>query len=424
MPPLELSQLTFESAVECARHKNKEMPETFDIVVVGAGLMGSAAAYFSAKAGRRVLLLEQFSLLHGNGSSHGSSRIFRVAYSNPTYTQLCLASLYLWKQIEIEGGVQLIQFTGELDFGGSDNVELQEIKSTLTANHVPYEELTAAQANKRFPGFALPEGTHAVYNPTAGVLNPTLAMKTLHRLAKNYGAVIRDSTKVTSVYAEERNGETAAAVEIAGGSRVFGKQAIVTAGPWAKELLGSSGKNIKLQPIATFGAYWHCKEELYAPDKFPVFIKYEGSDEPEVYGMAIVDPSEGVKICLHGGPAVNPNARAGVQEPAEASKKLQAFVKSYFSHVDATAPKKVDDCMYTMTPDNDFILDHVEVPSHKLGGTSKRVVVGAGFSGHGAKMTPVIGQILAELAIKGTTQHPIEMFRADRPGCTVISSAL
>lgn len=388
------------------------MAEAFDVIVVGAGLMGSSAAYHASKAGKRVLLLEQFGLLHGNGSSHGSSRIFRVAYPNQAYTRLCLTSLDMWKQLEAEGGVQLIQFTGELDFAATENDELKQLKHTLATDSVPYEELSGTEANERFPGFALPASTHAVYNPTAGVLNPTLAMETLQRLARKYGAEIRDHSKVAGVYAEERDGESLAVVELAGGVSVYGKQAIITAGPWTQQLLSSTGATIKLQPIATFGMYWHSKTELYTPDKFPVFIKY---DSPEIYGMGIVDPTEGVKICRHDGPPVDPNSRAGVKQPAEALKQLREFVASHFSHVDASAPKKIDDCIYTMTEDGDFILDHLEIPGRRQTDAKKRVVVGAGFSGHGAKMTPVIGQILADLAVKGETSHPIELFNIDRP---------
>jgi sarcosine oxidase/L-pipecolate oxidase len=410
-----------EGSGTCCEVKLVKMVEVFDVVVVGAGLMGSSAAYHAAKAGQRVLLLEQFALLHGNGSSHGSSRIFRVAYPDQTYTRLCLRSLDMWKQLEAEGGVQLIQFTGELDFAASDNAELKELKHTLATNGVPFEELTGTQANARFPGFSLPASTHAVFNPTAGVLNPTRAMKTLQRLAQQHGAEIRDRSKVAGIFAEERDGESLAVVELAGGASVYGKQAIVTAGAWTQQLLSSAGAAIKLQPIATFGMYWNCETELYTPDKFPVFIKY---DSPEIYGMAIVDPTEGVKICRHDGPPVDPDARAGVTQPAEASAFLQEFVASHFSHVDASSPKKIDDCMYTMTEDSNFILDHLEIPGRGQAGataTTKRVVVGAGFSGHGAKMTPVIGQILADLAIQGETSHPIESFRINRPAVTAAS---
>lgn len=390
------------------------MAEQFDVIVVGAGLMGSSAAYFAAKAGQRVLLLEQFALLHGNGSSHGSSRIFRVAYPEEQYTRLCLTSLELWKQLEAEGGVKLIEFTGELDFASQDNADLQLLKQTLATHGVPYEVLTGSQANARFPGFSLPDSAHAVFNPTAGVLNPTLAMETLQRLAKQHGAEIREQSKVADISAVQgEDGSPSVVVELAGGAKLSSKHVIVTAGPWTQQLATAAGVDLKLQPIATFGMYWHSKTELYTPDKFPVFIKYEA---PEVYGMAIVDPTEGVKICRHDGPAVDPDARADVDQPEEKFKELQAFVASHFSNVDATAPKKIDKCMYTMTGDSNFIIDFLPVHGHQTaGGVSKSIVIGAGFSGHGAKMTPVIGQILTDLALKGETQHPIDLFHLDRP---------
>ncbi|KAE8907554.1 hypothetical protein PF005_g29395 [Phytophthora fragariae] len=141
----------------------------YDVVVVGAGLMGSAAAYYAAKEGKRVLLreqfellLEQFELLHGKGSSLGTSRIFRVAYPSDTYTELCLTSLQLWRAIEKEAGVELIRMTGELDFAFEQVDDLVLLEKTLSKYKVPFETLTGAQVNRRFPGFSLPDNSHAV----------------------------------------------------------------------------------------------------------------------------------------------------------------------------------------------------------------------------------------------------------------------
>ncbi|KAG7377851.1 hypothetical protein PHYPSEUDO_010901 [Phytophthora pseudosyringae] len=391
----------------------------FDVVIVGAGLMGSAAAYYAAKEGKRVLVLEQFELLHGKGSSHGSSRIFRVGYPHDLYTELSLQSLEMWRAIEQENGVELIRMTGELDFASERGDDLRCLEETLTRFHVPFEVLTGAQATERFPGFSLPASSHAVYNPLAGVLNPTLAMATMQKVAKGLGVHFREHSHVASVLGEHQAGEASAAsllavVTLADGTQVRGRQCIVTAGPWTDKLLKLAGPdNVKLQPIATFGAYWQCKQELYTPDKFPVFIKY---GYPEVYGLPLMNAHEGVKICRHDGPDVNPDERDGVVQPAAEQDWLRAFVAENFSHVDSSAPNQVDDCMYTMTPDANFILDFVPVPASAASPSSatKRIVVGAGFSGHGAKMTPVIGRILVDLALKGKTNHSTELFRLTR----------
>ncbi|RLN44716.1 hypothetical protein BBO99_00003241 [Phytophthora kernoviae] len=368
-------------------------PSVYDVVVIGAGLMGSSAAYHAAKAGKRVLLLEQFELLHGQGSSHGSSRIFRVAYPEDVYTNLCLSSLKMWREIEKEGGVELIQTTGALDFASERIDELRNLENALAKHHVPFEVLTGAQVNKRFPGFSLDDNSHAVWNPTAGVLDPTLAMATMHRLAKEMGTEIRERCPVKNVFGEQQtDGSTLAIVVLADGTSVRGHQCIVTAGPWTDKVLGESRLvKGKLQPIATFGTYWKCKQELYTPDKFPVFIKY---GHPMVYGLPMMNPHEGVKICRHDGPSIDPDTRKGVTQPATELQDLQSFVAKNFSNVDSSVPNQVDDCMYTMTPEEHFILDFVVVPPRagpERAYTGKKIVVGAGFSGHGAKMTPVIG---------------------------------
>lgn len=405
--------------------ENKSEEEIYDVVVVGAGLMGSSAAYSASSANtpKRVLLLEQFELLHGKGSSHGPSRIFRVAYPDPVYTSLCIDSLERWHHIEKAAGVSLIEMTGELDFASENKQDIEKVQRTLEQQNIPCEVLSGPQANAKFPGFSLGDSSLAVFNPMAGILNPTLAMQTLQTLAKQQGVTIRDRSEVKEIYAEDREGETVVVIVLADGTSVVTRECIVTAGPWTKKLIGSSAAaSVNIQPIATFGTYWKSsapsKDELYLSDKFPVFISY---DHPEVYGLAMQDPSVGVKICTHYGPNVDPVERASATQPAEDMKFLKAFIDQNFSSVDATEPSKVDHCMYSMTPDSDFILDFLPFPCRGQPNKVKNVVIGAGFSGHGAKMTPVIGQILADLALDKKTKYQIDKFRLNR-GATALSS--
>ncbi|KAF1326691.1 Sarcosine oxidase, partial [Globisporangium splendens] len=386
----------------------------FDIVVVGAGLMGSSAAYYASKTGKRVLLLEQFELLHGHGSSHGNSRIFRVAYPNAVYTTLCLESLDLWHAIEKEAGadVKLIEMTGELDFALTRNADLTKLEEVLAQHDLAFDTMTGAEANARFPGFSLDATSHAVFNKYAGVLNPHLAMATLQKLAQQHGAVIRANSKVVGIFAaDDKDGVTV--VELADGTSISVRQCIVTSGAWTTSLLKhASSHSLKIQPIATYGTYWKPhNEELYKPANFPVFINY---GEDWIYGIPMTDPTEGVKICRHDGPPVDPDARAGVEQPVDHTERLRAYVAKNFSQVDASGPAKTDHCMYSMTADENFIIDFLSVAARTDAAKTTSVVVGAGFSGHGAKMTPVIGKILAELAIHGKTDHNIDLFHADR----------
>ncbi|EEY68874.1 sarcosine oxidase, putative [Phytophthora infestans T30-4] len=304
--------------------------------------------------------------------------------------------------------------TGELDFAPTWNDDLQGLKETLTRFSVPFEVLNGAQVNERFPGFSLPANSHAVYNPLGGVLNSKLAMATMQKVATRLGTEFREHSPVKSVEGEHQaGGAPLAIITLANGVVMRGRQCIVTAGPWTKKLLKLSGSdNVRLQPIATFGAYWRCEQEIYKPDKFPVFIKY---GYPEVYVLPMMNAYEGVKICRHDGPDVNPDERQGVNQPKNEEKWLQTFVAENFSSVDSNTPNQVNHCMYTMTPDSNFILDFLRVPASAGDPTAtKRIIVGAGFSGHGAKMTPVIGQILTDLAIKGGSNHPTEVFRITR----------
>lgn len=391
------------------------MSDTVDVVVVGAGLMGSSAAYYAAKAGKRVLLLEQFQLLHGAGSSHGNSRIFRVAYPTSTYTALCLESLALWREIEREGDAQLLTLTGELDFASERNADLAALEATLAQHNVAFETLNGAEANARFPGFSLDATAYAVFNAVAGVLHPRRAMATLQALAQKHGAEVRENCKVTGVFAAD-DADESALVELADGSVISARQCIITSGAWTAAVLQHAPSQLQIQPIATYGTYWRPRQaELYTPARFPVFINYEAE---WVYGLPMTDPSEGVKICRHDGPPVDPDARGDVDQSVAHVSFLRAYVAKTFSEVDASGPTTTDKCMYSMTADEHFILDLVAVPSrNSVVSTTKtkRVVVGAGFSGHGAKMTPVIGKILSELALEGKSSRDISLFRANRP---------
>ncbi|TMW68522.1 hypothetical protein Poli38472_005990 [Pythium oligandrum] len=395
-------------------------PSVYDVVVVGAGLMGSSAAYHATLRGKRVLLLEQFEFLHSQGSSHGPSRIFRVAYSDATYTKMCIDSLAMWRELEKLTGKKLLEMTGELDFTRERSTVIDEVAQVLKQCGEPYEVLTPAQVNERFPGFHLPETAHAVYSANAAILNPTLAMQLMQELAAKQGAELRDHARVVSLVQQPLNGEEEGiVVTLADWSVFHARQCIVTAGPWTKQLIASQpgGANIDLQPVATFGTYWKCDpahEEVYAPSRFPVFINY---DSPEVYGFPLHNRADGIKVCSHKGADVDPEKRQDVTtQPAHLLASVQDFIKSYMPHVDSNTSTRVDHCMYTMTKDEDFILDFVDAPhaSNPSNKTKKQLVVGAGFSGHGSKMTPVIGKILADLAIDGQTTYSLDKFKLAR----------
>ncbi|DAZ92861.1 TPA: hypothetical protein N0F65_003040 [Lagenidium giganteum] len=398
-----------------------EDSSAYDVIVIGAGLMGSAAARELAVHHQRVLLLEQFEFLHSKGSSHGPSRIFRLAYPDTTYTAMCKRSLEQWREIEAESGEQLLRFTGELDFALDRCPELDDVRKTLLQHEIEFEELDAAQVHARFPGLTVPSTGKGIYNKFAGVLHPTLACKVLQALAAKHGAALKDKSEVVDI---KVNDDGSVCVQLADGQQVQARKVIVTAGPWSQALMEKCApvtkpNNVRtaVQPSATFGMYWRCKdpanEALYDASRFPVFINYSS---PQVYGLPMHDPAYGAKICMHNGPAIeNPNKRQELRHPPkEDVEALKSFMDTCFPLVDGTKPHHVDLCMYSMTPDSDFILDFLPVPSANGNIDHKSVIMGVGFSGHGAKMTPVIGEILADLAVKGTTAHPLEKFRLNR----------
>src|SRR5262245_24818928 len=155
------------------------MNEAADVIIIGAGVMGCAAAYHLAKDGAHVLLLDQFEVGHDRGSSHGPSRIIRLAYDSVDYVALARASYALWRELEAESGERLLTQVGGLDMGAPDALALSEIRATYLAAGVPFDELDRDRIMRRFPQFNPPEGTVGLYQADYGLLAAGRCVTTL-----------------------------------------------------------------------------------------------------------------------------------------------------------------------------------------------------------------------------------------------------
>jgi sarcosine oxidase len=350
---------------------------TPDVVVVGGGAMGSAAAWSLARRGADVVLLERFTPGHTNGASHGASRIFRLAYAQPDYIRLARRALDLWRKLESETGTPLLDLTGGVDHGLLAPIE--DIAGALDAEGVPGRWLRAEEASERWPGlrFAGP----VYFHPSSGRVHADNAVAALQSAAAARGAVVRHETPVLSVTVRAEN-----EVEVVTPAETLrARRVVVAAGAWTPKLLpGLLRVRVTQEQPAHF-------TPLDPALQWPSFIHHR--PDLGVYGLAT--PGEGIKAGFHGtGPEVDPDHRDFAEEPVHAH--LRDYARHWLPGVDADAATPIS-CTYTTTPTSDFVVDR-----------TGPLVVLAGFSGHGFKFTPAIGELAADL-VAGV--RPLPRFR-------------
>jgi len=364
---------------------------TAPVVVIGAGVVGAATAYALTARGERVLLVEQHARGHPLGSSHGATRIFRQGYADPEYVALTTRALALWEALEAAAGEELIVRTGAVDHGRPEVVDA--IAAALADADIPHESLTPDQAAARWPGIAF-EG-NVLAHPSAGRIRSDRTIEVFLTLAEATGlADLRFDTRVTGL---EDHGDDVT-VTLSDGSAVRTASVVAAVGSWAPTLVGEllAGRGAGLPAIrVTQEQPAHFPSHL--PDAaWPSFVHWADGDD--VYGL--LTPGEGVKVGFHGtGPVVDPDHRDFVPVPAEA-ERLQAYVARYVPGVDATKPTFIS-CLYDNSPDEDFVIDRVGP-----------LTVATGFSGHGFKFAPLLGEMLADLATGGV---PLPRFSLPEP---------
>jgi sarcosine oxidase len=341
---------------------------SFDVIVVGAGVMGSAAAWRLAARGRSVLVLEQFQRGHARGSSHGGSRIFRYAYPDAEYVALARRARPLWAELEAEAGTTVIDVTGGVDHG--DPRVIGAVGDALAAAGMPFERWSPAEASEHFPGLRFDQ--EVCYQPDAGRCRAAAAVDAFARVAAARGAELRERERVIAI---ETHGDGA---RVRTESGEYGASlVVVAAGAWVGELVG-------LAPVrATREHYVH----LPSPDptlRWPSFIHHR--DPVPAYGLET--PGEGVKLGDHHAGEVVTDLSAPTLPAlaADARARLVAYAREWIPGVDPVAVSEAT-CLYTSTPSEDFVIDRVGP-----------VVVCSPCSGHGFKFAPLVGELVAGLA--------------------------
>jgi sarcosine oxidase len=373
----------------------------YDAIVAGLGGMGSPTAYELAARGKRVLGLDRHAPGHDRGSSHGGSRLIRQAYfEDPAYVPLVLRAYELWEKLESDTGLDLMNLCGGLMLGHRGSKVLEGSLQSAREYGLPCEVLEAEEVRRRFPALAPSPGTIALYEASAGFIDPGAAIDAQLERATTLGAELRFEEPVVSW---EASGD---GVRVETPVGVYEAERLVLApGAWAPALL--DGMDLPLEPERRVICWFEPEggAEPFLPGNFPVFI-WEPEDGNTFTCFPLAAGERGVKTVFFraGGLPCDPDALDREVRDDEID-----FLREYTNaYVPALSGRclATDVCMYTNTPDEHFVIDlHPEYP---------QVSFASPCSGHGYKFATVVAEILADLATEGQTRHPIEMFSASR----------
>ncbi len=341
-------------------------------MVVGAGVAGLATARALAREGAAPLVLEQFQAGHERGSSHGTSRIFRLAYDDARYVELAKAALPLWRELERESGERILEDDGALDVGR----ELAGFAVTMEGCGVEVERLDPEAARKRFPALRVEDDEEVLFHAAGGTVYADRALSALWKGAAAGGARLEEGTRVLRIEA----GAGGARVVSAAG-RIDAARVVVTAGAWAKALLETAGISLPVSPTRETVLHFP-----FYPAPFPTLIDH-GPYPPGQAAYALASPGIGLKAGIHqAGPATDAAQEGEVDTGAV--RAVTEWVRRRFGRVE-DGPALVETCLYTNAPDDEFVLER-----------HGPIVVGSACSGHGFKFAPEIGRRLAALALQ------------------------
>lgn len=378
-----------------------------EVIVVGLGSMGAAAAYHLARRGVRVVGLDRFTPPHRYGSHGGGSRIIRMAYAEGAgYVPLLRRTYELWQEAERASGTKVVTRTGGLMLGAARSSTVAGAIASARRHGLAHEVLSAAEVRTRFPMFAPGDDEIALYEAAAGAIRPELAVRMFLDLATGAGAELRYDTVVTGWRATADG----VVVSTADGEISAGRL-VLCPGPWAGQLLADLG--VPLVVHRRVQHFWESGADEMRAGRFPVWI-WESAPGEIAYGTPRLPSPPGwedlapelVKAAFHSGDEpVSPDTTPAPTRPKEV-RAIQEWLAPRLPRLLHATWMFAQPCLYTMTPDEHFVLGRH--PDHE------RVAVAAGFSGHGFKFVPVIGEILADLTLDGATGHEIGLFRPDR----------
>ena len=363
----------------------------YDVIVIGVGAMGSSACYQLARRGMRVLGLEQFDIPHALGSSHGQSRMIRLAYyEHPDYVPLLKRAYELWHELEAISGQALLHITGGVYIGPREGEVVAGSLGAARQHGLAHEVLDHRELGRRFSQFQVPENYVALFEPQAGFLLPERTVGAYAEAALRASAELHGREPVIDWSANERK----VTVRTPRGT-YHADKLVLCGGAWSGRLLTDLGVHLKVTR-QVLGWVWPKEPDLFALGRLPVWA-IDRLDGTIYYGFPMMSDMPGLKIAHHGpGSITDPDRVARDPLPGD-EETFRPVLRNMIPAADGPLlSMKV--CLYTNSPDHHFIIDR-----HPL---HDRVTIACGFSGHGFKFASVVGEILADYTISGATALP------------------
>jgi sarcosine oxidase len=370
------------------------------IAVIGLGAAGSAALYHLARRGVRAIGIDRFDLGHAFGSSHGPTRIIRLAhFENAAYGPLMRRAYTLWRELEKAAQAQLIFTTGIAEIGPKDGELIRGTLAGASRYGIPHETMDVAAFTRRYPTFKLPNDFVAVLQTDGGYLAAAAALNANIRAAMAAGAIIRTNETVVSVEPLPNRVRIKTNCDL-----IEADGAIVAAGPWLHRLLPELHLPLSVTRQVV-GWFEPDNAAQLVAERFPVFILE--TQHGLHYGFPAYGEM-GVKIAKHHHQRETVDADRYDRTVSAADEAvLRAPLAQYLPAANGRL-LSAETCLYTMTPDETFIIDHMPGFPH--------VVIASPCCGHGFKFSPVVGEIVTDLIMRGTSEHDIGQFRLQRFG--------
>ncbi|HEX7518594.1 MAG TPA: N-methyl-L-tryptophan oxidase [Chthoniobacterales bacterium] len=370
-----------------------------DVAVVGLGGMGSAILAHCAARGVSVIGLEQFTPVHDLGSSHGKTRMIRKAYfEDPAYVPLVLRAYELWRELERAASEEILHITGLLSVGEETSEIIQGTRRAVREHDLPVESLSQREIKARYPTLELWKDEVALFEIDGGVLNPERAVRAHLKLAESSGAEMRFGVAMESWHATDKGFD----LRLSDGAQVSASKLVLALGPWFQETLESLGIRVCVQ--RNIQAWFSPGTHAYDAPGFPAFLVTRRGFPAPLYGFP--DFGDGIKAAFHGFGDLT--AAKHVNREVDPARDVEPIARALEQWMPAAARtlREAKPCMYTLTPDEHFVIDHH--PDHA------NLILCGGFSGHGFKFAPVVGEIGAELALDGRSRHAIEFLSLRR----------
>jgi sarcosine oxidase len=373
----------------------------FDVAVAGLGGMGSAIAAHCASRGASTVGFEQFEPAHDLGASHGKSRMIRKAYfEDAAYVPLVLRAYELWRKLEHEAGEELLRITGVLSIGAPGSEIISGTLRAADRHDLSVKAWSQKEVKSRYPSLQLLPDELAVFEPDGGVLDPERSVRAHLKAAESAGAKLRFKTTMESWEATDKGVKT----RLNDGTEILARRLVLALGPWFQETLALLGIPLRVQ--RNVQAWFSPATNAYESGRFPAFLLNRADLAAPLYGFP--DFGDGVKAAFH--------SLGDLTDPAELDREIDLArdVEPIVREMERWMPgatetfREAKPCMYSLTPDGNFVIDrHPDHPN---------VILCGGFSGHGFKFAPVVGEIGADLALDGGSNHQVDFLSLGRFG--------